>query len=61
MAVAKQVLAPAIGLNADPHTSIALKARRCLQVVRIEEGIQGNGQYAMNASGTATTLDHGLP
>ena len=49
----KEHLAPFIGLKADPDTFAALKKLRCPRWVRTEEGLQGNGQYALNAAGTA--------
>jgi prepilin-type processing-associated H-X9-DG protein/prepilin-type N-terminal cleavage/methylation domain-containing protein len=49
----KITLAPYIGLKADPDTFAALKKLRCPQLVRTDDGLQGNGQYALNAAGTA--------
>jgi prepilin-type N-terminal cleavage/methylation domain-containing protein/prepilin-type processing-associated H-X9-DG protein len=49
----KETLAPYIGLKADPDTFAALKKLRCPQLVRTDDGLQGNGQYALNAAGTA--------
>jgi prepilin-type N-terminal cleavage/methylation domain-containing protein len=53
----KETLAPFIGLKADPDTYAALRKLRCPQLVRSEAGVQGNGQYALNASGTAVLND----
>lgn len=53
----KETLAPFVGFKADPDTYVALKKLRCPQRVRTDEGLQGNGQYALNASGTAPLND----
>jgi len=50
----KDVLAPYLNVNpSNPDTLSALKKLRCPQLVRTDDGVQGNGQYAYNASGTA--------
>jgi prepilin-type processing-associated H-X9-DG protein/prepilin-type N-terminal cleavage/methylation domain-containing protein len=47
-----------LGVKAqNPDTFITLKKLRCPQLVRTDEGIAGNGQYALNASGTAMLGD----
>lgn len=53
----KETLTPFIGLKDDPDSYAALKKLRCPQLVRTEDGVQGNGQYALNASGTAKLND----
>ena len=55
----KNTLAPYLNVNpSNPDTLSALKKLRCPQLVRTEDGVQGNGQYAYNASGTAKLNDH---
>jgi prepilin-type processing-associated H-X9-DG protein len=52
-------LQPYLGVKpSDPGTFTGLKKLRCPQLVRTEEGVLGNGQYALNAFGTAMSGAH---
>jgi prepilin-type N-terminal cleavage/methylation domain-containing protein/prepilin-type processing-associated H-X9-DG protein len=55
----KLILAPYLGVNADGDflsLTLPLRKLRCPQLVR-SGSLQGNGQYAYNASGTAKLWD----
>jgi prepilin-type processing-associated H-X9-DG protein len=60
----KLTLAPYLGVKpTEPGTVLALKKLRCPVLTRTDDGLQGNGQYAYNALGTAwqyTLLNLGL-
>jgi prepilin-type processing-associated H-X9-DG protein/prepilin-type N-terminal cleavage/methylation domain-containing protein len=54
----KDTLAPYVAVDPKKFdTFAALKKMRCPQLVRTDDGLQGNGQYAYNASGTAKLND----
>ena len=54
----KETLAPYIYVKPNnPDTPLALKKLRCPQLVVTDDKVQGNGQYAYNASGTAKLND----
>jgi prepilin-type N-terminal cleavage/methylation domain-containing protein/prepilin-type processing-associated H-X9-DG protein len=47
-------LAPQLGIRMGDDTSLGLRKLRCPQMLRTDDGLLANGQYAYNASGTAT-------
>ena len=50
----KARLAPYLSMNPTaPNTPLALRTLRCPQLARTDDGLEGNGQYAYNAFGTA--------